>query len=85
MPNYQYQCESCKHSFEQYQSITASALTSCPDCEKETLQKIISGGAGYFLRDSGIFPDSKPNTKKIKDEKEDKKEPHSHGHTCHHH
>lgn len=43
MPIYEYQCSNtkCKHNFEIYQSIKDDKLVVCPQCNKETLYRII--------------------------------------------
>lgn len=90
MPTYQYQCESCGHTFEKYQSIKAETLSLCPACGEHDLKKVISGGSGYFVKDSGVLPSAKPKSKS-KEEEPQKKKPnhehdHGHGHHhCHHH
>ena len=35
MPTYEYQCRSCAHRYEAFQSITAPTLTRCPHCGKK--------------------------------------------------
>jgi len=49
MPTYEYECEGCGHRFEQWQSITADALTQCPDCGGP-LRRLVSGGAGFIMK-----------------------------------
>jgi putative FmdB family regulatory protein len=51
MPTYDYQCIACGHRFEQRQSIHDDALTACPWCRQDALQRIVSGGLGFFLTD----------------------------------
>jgi putative FmdB family regulatory protein len=42
---YDYECSECKYFMEDvYQSIKDDALTKCPKCEKETLERVITGG-----------------------------------------
>jgi len=42
---YDYECSECKHFMEDvYQSIKDDALTKCPKCNKETLERIVTGG-----------------------------------------
>jgi putative FmdB family regulatory protein len=87
MPTYQYQCEACDHAFEKYQSITAEALTTCPACGRESLEKLISGGTGYFVKDSGVLPDAKPKPKNRppkEDETRNDRDEHHHVHHHHH-
>ena len=49
MPTYEYECEGCGHRFEQRQSITAAALTQCPDCGGP-LRQLVSGGSGFIIK-----------------------------------
>lgn len=55
MPHYDYQCQSCDHLFEVYQSITADALSECPQCKKPQLRRLIGGGAGVVFKGSGFY------------------------------
>lgn len=42
---YDYECSECKHFMEDvYQSIKDDALTKCPQCQKDTLERIVTGG-----------------------------------------
>jgi putative FmdB family regulatory protein len=42
---YDYECSECKYFMEDvYQSIKDDALTKCPQCKNETLERIITGG-----------------------------------------
>jgi putative FmdB family regulatory protein len=34
MPTYQYECESCGHALEVFQSMTDKKLKKCPKCKK---------------------------------------------------
>ena len=54
MPTYEYQCteKACDHQWEVVQKITDEKITKCPACEKETAQKLISGGIGFTLKGS---------------------------------
>ena len=55
MPTYDYECESCGHQFEQFQSITAKPLRKCPECGKMKLQRLIGAGAGIIFKGSGFY------------------------------
>lgn len=58
MPMYTYHCENCDHEFEKYQSFSENALTTCPNCEQETLYKVykpalvVFKGSGFYVNDS---------------------------------
>lgn len=62
MPTYEYVCETCGHTFEQIQSISAKALTICPKeaCAKKKwgkgkVRRAISAGAGLLFKGSGFY------------------------------
>ena len=55
MPTYDYECRSCGHRFDILQKITADALTSCPQCKKKTLRRLIGGGIGIIFKGSGFY------------------------------
>jgi putative FmdB family regulatory protein len=44
MPTYEYRCNECGHELEAFQKITEPALKLCPNCNKEALERLISGG-----------------------------------------
>ncbi len=54
MPTYEYECLVKGHRFEEFQNITDSPLTSCPECGGE-VRRLISGGAGFLFRGSGFY------------------------------
>ncbi|CAA9362485.1 MAG: hypothetical protein AVDCRST_MAG34-2600 [uncultured Nocardioidaceae bacterium] len=57
MPTYQYSCTECGHFFEQFQSFSDDALTTCPECEGR-LRKVFNAvgvvfkGSGFYRTDS---------------------------------
>jgi putative FmdB family regulatory protein len=55
MPTYEYKCSDCNHTFEIIQSMKEDPLKICPDCHKETLKKLVSGGAGLIFKGSGFY------------------------------
>ena len=55
MPTYDYVCDACGHSFEKFQSITASVLRKCPECGKMKLKRLIGSGAGIIFKGSGFY------------------------------
>ena len=54
MPTYEYECNSCKHHFELFQSITAESTAACPECGAASRRKI-SGGTGIIFKGSGFY------------------------------
>jgi putative FmdB family regulatory protein len=55
MPTYAYQCEACKHEFDEMQKMSDAPLTKCPKCKKKKLQRLISGGAALLFKGSGFY------------------------------
>lgn len=55
MPTYDYVCEACEHTFEQFQSMTQKALRKCPQCGKLKLKRLIGTGAGVIFKGSGFY------------------------------
>lgn len=55
MPTYDYRCKACKHQFEQFQSMKASALRKCPACGKIALERLIGTGGAVIFKGSGFY------------------------------
>jgi len=55
MPTYEYKCDACGHSFDQFQSITALPLKKCPACHRPKLRRLIGAGAGLIFKGSGFY------------------------------
>lgn len=55
MPTYEYVCDACEHTFEEFQSITAKSLRKCPACGKNKLRRLIGTGAGVIFKGSGFY------------------------------
>lgn len=72
MPVYAYRCESCGIRFERHQSFSDPALKRCPECNKNSLRKVI-GPVGVVFKGSGFYAtDHKsPSGMKPKADKED--------------
>jgi len=54
MPIYAYRCESCGVQFERQQSFSDAPLKRCPECNKNTLRKVI-GPVGVVFKGSGFY------------------------------
>ena len=66
MPIYEYRCLECQHQEEHLQKVSDPVLKVCPNCGKETYQKLLSA-AGFQLKGSGWYATdfkSKPAEKK---------------------
>ena len=55
MPTYDYECTSCGHTFEAFQSITAEPIGICPECGKKKVQRLIGSGSGIIFKGSGFY------------------------------
>ena len=65
MPTYEYECKSCGHNFESFQSMSDAPLSDCPQCGKE-IRRLINGGSGIIFKGSGFYVNdkNKDNSKK---------------------
>lgn len=54
MPTYEYECTSCGHVFERFQSITDKPLKRCPECRCK-VRRLIGSGAGIIFKGSGFY------------------------------
>jgi len=52
---YEYLCSDCKHEWEEDQKITEDPKKTCPKCNKETAQRLVSGGQGFQLKGGGWY------------------------------
>ena len=55
MPTYEYECDACKHRFEELQSFSEAKLTKCPKCKKKKLHRLIGTGAAILFKGSGFY------------------------------
>src|SRR5688500_9180724 len=55
MPTYEYRCTECGQRTEAFQRMSDAALTTCPNCQKEALQRDVSGGAGVLYKGEGWY------------------------------
>ncbi|MDR2345221.1 MAG: zinc ribbon domain-containing protein [Planctomycetaceae bacterium] len=55
MPSYEYKCDACGHEFEEFQGIKDAPLRKCPQCKKNKLRRLISGGAAIVFKGSGFY------------------------------
>ena len=54
MPTYEYECTTCGHRFEKFQSMVDKPLTKCPKCKKK-VKRLIGTGAGIIFKGSGFY------------------------------
>lgn len=55
MPTYQYRCKICNYEFEEFQKITDDPLVMCPECQMQSLRRVIAGGAGLVFKGTGFY------------------------------
>lgn len=55
MPTYDYACDACEHTWEEFQSIKAEPTRKCPSCGKKKARRLISPGAGILFKGSGFY------------------------------
>ena len=55
MPTYEYRCNNCKHELEIFQSIKDNPKKKCPECGKNALERLISGGGAILFKGSGFY------------------------------
>lgn len=55
MPSYDYKCEACGYTFEEFQAMSDPVLTECPECKKQSLKRLIGGGLGIIFKGSGFY------------------------------
>ncbi len=73
MPIYEYECGGCGHQMDKLQKLSDEPLVTCPACDKDELQKMISA-AGFRLKGSGWYEtDFKTGKKKHLAENDSKK------------
>jgi putative FmdB family regulatory protein len=54
MPTYDYECTTCGHTFEAFQSMSEDPLSKCPECGKK-VRRLIGGGVGIIFKGSGFY------------------------------
>ncbi|MDR0760844.1 MAG: zinc ribbon domain-containing protein [Treponema sp.] len=54
MPTYEYECKSCGHTFDAFQSMNDEPLKTCPKCGKD-VRRLINGGSGIIFKGSGFY------------------------------
>lgn len=54
MPTYEYECQKCRHRFEQFQRITEPAVQRCPKCHGR-VRRLVSGGSGIIFKGNGFY------------------------------
>ncbi|MBL8816214.1 MAG: zinc ribbon domain-containing protein [Planctomyces sp.] len=55
MPTYEYKCNACQHTWDEFQPITSKPTKKCPSCGKQKAERIISAGGGIIFKGSGFY------------------------------
>jgi len=55
MPTYEYVCRGCGFEFERFQSITASAVRTCPRCGARKVERRIGIGGAVIFKGGGFY------------------------------
>lgn len=63
MPIYEYGCGACGHKFEEQQKMADPPLKVCPQCNKESLEKLIAPTT-FVLKGGGWYKDGYGNPNK---------------------
>jgi putative FmdB family regulatory protein len=56
MPRYEYACSACGAELELEQRISEDPIRRCPECEKDTLERLIST-SNFALKGGGWYAD----------------------------
>ncbi len=95
MPIYDYQCQSCGHTFDVLQRLSEDPLKECPKCGEHQLKKLISTPKVHFKGDgwnATAWKKQPPQARSIKHrfdsatphDEHDHSHGHSHGHSHDH-
>ena len=55
MPTYEYKCEACGHRFENFQTMSSDPLKTCPECNADSLRRLIGSGSALIFKGSGFY------------------------------
>lgn len=54
MPTYVYRCNDCDYTFEARQNMSDDPLALCPECDEESLRRVINS-VGILFKGSGFY------------------------------
>lgn len=74
MPIYEYQCETCQHTFDVLQKMSDDPVTVCPDCGEATVTRLVSA-AGFQLKGTGWYETDFKNKPKKTESKTPEEKP----------
>ena len=81
MPTYDYQCDACDHTFEEFQLMSEKPLKKCPQCKKPKLRRLIGTGAAIIFKGSGFYQTDYRSDSYKKAAKAEESKPSSNGST----
>lgn len=55
MPTYDYKCDACEHTWEEFHSMKAEPTKKCPTCGKNKARRLIGTGGGLIFKGSGFY------------------------------
>lgn len=55
MPTYDYHCQNCGHREEKFQGIKDAPLTTCSQCQQNSLRRGPGGGVGLQFKGTGFY------------------------------
>src|SRR4051812_28189700 len=55
MPTYDYRCDACGHTFEEFQSMNDKPMKKCPQCKKQKLVRLFGTGAAVIFKGTGFY------------------------------
>lgn len=55
MPTYDYICDGCRHTFDEFQSMSEKPLKKCPKCKKDKLRRLIGSGGAVLFKGAGFY------------------------------
>jgi putative FmdB family regulatory protein len=53
VPTYEYRCNRCGYTFEQFQAMTATPVAVCPQCQGP-VTRLIGGGSAIIFKGPGF-------------------------------
>jgi len=55
MPTYDYECDACHHTFEEFQAMKDEPLKKCPKCKKNKLRRLFGTGGALLFKGDGFY------------------------------
>ena len=55
MPTYDYKCDACEHTWEEFHSMSIEPTKKCPTCGKKKARRLIGAGGGVIFKGTGFY------------------------------